>query len=65
MNDRMAEASGDPINWWKEKQELIPLKRAADPSEIAEAICWLSDSEKSSFITGASLNLDGGTLLGI
>ena len=35
------------------------LKRAADPSEIAEAIAFLASSE-ASYITGITLAADGG-----
>lgn len=37
----------------------IPLKRMADPSEIAKPICFLL-SDAASFITGSSLIIDGG-----
>ena len=43
-------------------KELIPLKRFADPEEIAVAIDFLS-SEKADFITGATLNVNGGLLM--
>ncbi len=36
-----------------------PLGRGGSPSEIAEAIYWLS-SEAASFITGTTLTVDGG-----
>ena len=39
----------------------VPMKRFAQPSEMAEAILWLS-SEKASFITGHSLPVDGGLM---
>src|SRR5262249_34545160 len=38
----------------------IPLRRAADPREIAAAIAFLA-SEDASFITGVNLPVDGGT----
>jgi 3-oxoacyl-[acyl-carrier protein] reductase len=37
----------------------IPLGRLAEPDEIAEAVCYLV-SDKSSFITGATLDINGG-----
>jgi NAD(P)-dependent dehydrogenase (short-subunit alcohol dehydrogenase family) len=35
------------------------IRRLGNPSEIADAIVWLC-SEKSSFVTGAALQIDGG-----
>ena len=42
--------------------DAIPLKRFAQPLEIAEAIFYLS-SEKSDFITGETLNINGGLVM--
>jgi NAD(P)-dependent dehydrogenase (short-subunit alcohol dehydrogenase family) len=43
-------------------ESRTPLGRVADPREIAEAILFLADGERSSFITGESLVVDGGAL---
>jgi len=42
--------------------ESIPLKRLAQPSEIADAALFLA-SDNASFITGEILNINGGTLM--
>ena len=63
MNQRMADASGNSEEWWHDRLSSIPMKRAAEPEEIAEAICWLS-SDDARFVTGAEIRLDGGALLG-
>jgi 3-oxoacyl-[acyl-carrier protein] reductase len=40
-------------------KQLIPLKRMGDVSEVASFVSYLA-SEEASFITGASLTIDGG-----
>ncbi|MEO8296412.1 MAG: glucose 1-dehydrogenase [Burkholderiales bacterium] len=42
---------------------VTPLRRVGEAAEVAEAIYWLA-SPASSFVTGASLNVDGGKLAG-
>lgn len=41
---------------------LIPLKRAADPDEIAGLVAWLARKE-AGYMTGSSLTMDGGMAL--
>lgn len=47
--------------FWAGAANAQPMGRAGDPSEIANAILFLA-SDESSFVTGASLNVDGGYL---
>jgi NAD(P)-dependent dehydrogenase (short-subunit alcohol dehydrogenase family) len=39
----------------------IPMRRAAEPSEIASAVVWLL-SDDAGYVTGTSLAVDGGWL---
>ena len=43
-------------------KKVIPFKRFAEPVEIAEAILFLA-SDKSNYITGETLNVNGGLLM--
>jgi NAD(P)-dependent dehydrogenase (short-subunit alcohol dehydrogenase family) len=45
----------------KTEWDKIPLRRAAEPGEIAAAIAFLSGAE-SSYLTGATLDVNGGCL---
>ncbi len=52
---------GDVI---REMAANIPMKRMADPSEIASAVVFLA-SEAASYITGITLPVDGGYIVGM
>jgi 3-oxoacyl-[acyl-carrier protein] reductase len=41
------------------RMSVVPLKRLAKPHEIADPVVFLA-SERASFITGATLTIDGG-----
>lgn len=43
----------------EKNNSLTPLRRAADPNEIAQAAAWLL-SDHASYITGVVLPVDGG-----
>ena len=44
--------------------ESIPLRRLAQPEEIADAIVWLA-SERASYMTGQTVLVDGGVYRGL
>jgi NAD(P)-dependent dehydrogenase (short-subunit alcohol dehydrogenase family) len=46
----------------KRLDATAPMNRAADPSELADAIFWLC-SDLSSYVTGHALLVDGGTTI--
>jgi len=62
-------AIGDELLWAASMpcrlpaDDMIPLGRFGKSMEIAEAVLWLS-SDKSSFMTGHYITLDGGMLAG-
>lgn len=53
------DSQGDPEQAEKDILANHPINRLADPAEIAEAIMFLA-SDRSSFVTGANLQADGG-----
>jgi NAD(P)-dependent dehydrogenase (short-subunit alcohol dehydrogenase family) len=46
-------------DFWTGLKAYIPLRRAAEPSDIAKAILFLA-SDMSSYVTGAVIPIDGG-----
>jgi NAD(P)-dependent dehydrogenase (short-subunit alcohol dehydrogenase family) len=59
----LAEALGTDVDGvFKRISAMIPLRRTADPGEIA-GICSYLASDDSTFMTGAVLVVDGGTAI--
>ncbi|MGF1567108.1 MAG: SDR family NAD(P)-dependent oxidoreductase [Nodosilinea sp.] len=56
-------AAEDPEAYQIMQNAAIPLKRIANPQEVSEAILFLA-SQKSAYITGVALPIDGGKSLG-
>ena len=50
--------SEETVKQWREQ---IPLKRGGTPEDIAQ-LCIFLGSEMSSYITGQTINVDGGML---
>jgi len=48
----------------KETVEEVPMKRWGEPEEIADVITFLA-SERSSFVTGTQVQVDGGFIRGL
>ena len=46
-------------NLYRDLKDMHPIKRIAEPVEVAQAAVYLASSE-ASFITGATLDVDGG-----
>lgn len=61
--DEIAEQQGvDREGAYELTAKFVPLRRAGDPDEIASACLFLASPE-ASFITGASLVVDGGAMV--
>lgn len=58
INTEIHLSGGDPERIHKAK-DFVPLKRAGEAQEVAEAIYWLL-SEKSSYTTGSFIDVSGG-----
>jgi NAD(P)-dependent dehydrogenase (short-subunit alcohol dehydrogenase family) len=43
---------------------LIPMRRIGQPADIADAVLYLA-SAQSGYVTGQTLNVDGGRTLGV
>jgi len=60
---QMIEAAEDPAAMEQALVDYAPLKRMAQPEEIAAAVLYLA-SPVVRFVTGAALQIDGGTTAG-
>jgi len=56
MLNRVTDAS---IKIREQLIDAVPMRRVAQPSEIGEVVAWLM-SEKSSYVTGVAMPVDGG-----
>jgi 3-oxoacyl-[acyl-carrier protein] reductase len=61
---RARTAGGIAADYETQIAEGIPLRRLAQPEEIADAIVWLA-SERASYVTGQTVLVDGGVYRGL
>ena len=59
LTARYFDSTPDPVAARREVEEASPIKRLADPAEIATAIVYLA-SDEASFANGAAFVVDGG-----
>jgi NAD(P)-dependent dehydrogenase (short-subunit alcohol dehydrogenase family) len=67
MSDKEMAVFGEPHGLGREEAygevtRLVPQRRAGTPAEAAAAVVWLLGPD-SSYVNGAVLNVDGGTIL--
>jgi len=55
-----ASATRDPKSYLERERRGIPVGRIGRPEDVAQAVLFLA-SDDASFVTGASLSVDGGT----
>lgn len=59
---RTNEELGVTTSFWDELGEAIPMERCGTPEDIAKAVAFLA-SDDASYITGQTLNVDGGLII--
>jgi 3-oxoacyl-[acyl-carrier protein] reductase len=57
---RMVKEGRSPEKYYNDESKAIPMQRFGDAEEAASAIVFFASS-MGSYVTGSSLNLDGGT----
>jgi 3-oxoacyl-[acyl-carrier protein] reductase len=57
-------SGGSAADYEAQITQGIPLRRLAQPEEVADAIVWLA-SERASYITGQTILVDGGVYRGL
>ena len=61
LTDNLARA-GEEAQW--QAASAMPIRRVGQPDEVARVVVWLC-SDRASYITGATIPIDGGKLVGV
>jgi 3-oxoacyl-[acyl-carrier protein] reductase len=64
IRNLVAAGGGDPEEQLKRRAAEAPMKRFGDPAEFGAACAFLC-SQQAGYITGQTLGVDGGSLLGV
>jgi NAD(P)-dependent dehydrogenase (short-subunit alcohol dehydrogenase family) len=59
VDDILAQRGGDPEKNLQALAAGIPMRRLAQPFEVARCVCFLAGAQ-ASYVTGANLSVDGG-----
>jgi 3-oxoacyl-[acyl-carrier protein] reductase len=60
-----ARAAGVPLDEFARRDlATIPMGRMGEPEEVAHVVCFLA-SEQASYLTGVTLQVDGGLVRGL
>jgi NAD(P)-dependent dehydrogenase (short-subunit alcohol dehydrogenase family) len=58
--DTWSDRIRDPEEHIERSRGTVPLRRLGEPDDVAKAVEFLLDTERSSYITGADIAVDGG-----
>ena len=56
--------NGSLDDFYENMGQRVPMRRVGEASEVGSVVAFLA-SERSSYVTGASINVDGGTSPGV
>lgn len=62
INTKMSAEAGEPPAEYRQKEQLVPLRRAGQPKDVAETIVYLA-SDQAAYLTGSTVFVDGGWML--
>lgn len=58
--DTWSDRVPDPEEHRRNSEAMVPLGRLGDPADVAPCVVFLADQNRSGYITGADIRIDGG-----